>query len=57
VFQITKQGNDLDQKHVDTNWITGDNLKIVTCGLHIVMQTDKELCVYDPQTKKILQLF
>lgn len=43
---------------VDTNWaITGDNIKVITHGLHLVMMTDKELCVYDPITKRVLQLY
>jgi len=32
-------------------------MKLYAHGLHLIMMTEKELCVYDPITKKILQLY
>lgn len=40
---------------VETGWaVTGDNMRVIAHGLHLIMMTDRELCVYDPLTKKIL---
>ena len=38
-------------------WATGDSLRVAVHGLHLVMVTDKELAVWDPVSKKMLQLF
>lgn len=40
VFQITQTPTGLDQKAIDTTWATGENMKIVTHGLHVIMMTE-----------------
>jgi hypothetical protein len=50
----SKDGESL--KRLDTNWATGENLRLQAHGLQLIMMTDREVCVFDPINDKILQL-
>jgi len=42
---------------IDTDWATGENMRVLAHGFHLIMMTDREIAVYDPDSKEVLQLF